>query len=716
MDGIVATPAASATPVLAPTPPSTSSTTDSQITSTSAPTTQGVVAAMVAAIDVSQADGTMGDTTPAGATPGSQLVLGSPGGGSGGVVVGSVTDKFTMEYIEGVALQNFDFVATIPQQEPAREEGSTTWRTLMTRCRQMGFLVEDGSAWNFLGIPKMESADPDKNIIKGRSGILKDILETTSDASLDPEETAKRARLIYKLGEYRDECLKELPEVLKLRKESRKGRDKLMRWAEIDLNTRIGLGKDFGTGTLEALSLSNILEADNGLIHIDVEQARTFTGNLWKGGKDAVETMKTIEGKEIIIWCPTSKEDVGRLASAIVKGTEAGIRCTVTVLIPLDPKPKCHEVSQFTDLWSHELVSGKWAAFTRSTRFSAKPVKIVVSGSFAPMHQTKSLCMVSLTTEGGRNEMTMLHSRGSIGRLASREIVVVVDLAEEEEIEFVKMIGIMREEVIAEWHGPSRAPSSRAGEKRILYAGVVKEAGAWAARMAVMRIKVHLNPLDVVVGLHSTFGNPDSILIDMSGGTVGAKVQKLVEDAVMVSPRLMVARSTASEKQWKERTEAIFHQNGEYIEKVRYRTSQGGNTIAIPPVLQEQKDRKKKEVKGNDDKLTQIIVRLRGEFIEAQEDQAPRIVQMIAEKSQTKLDEEESAVVAGKHQWKKIKDPRTGWKGDILIKCSDEDEVIKIYRLIEGKALELGDDGRITVEVIPHARLAIEARNRASPL
>ena len=153
-----------------------------------------------------------------------------------------------------------------------------------------------------------------------------------------------------------------------LRKESKKGKDKLMRWAETDVIFKSGLKEDFGSGALEVLDPSNILktnqEINNGLIHIGRAHARTYTGNLWKGGKGAVDTMKDIEGKEITIWCPSSKEDVGRLASAVVRGTEQGIKCTIIVVIPLGPKPKCHQVSQFTDLWSHELISGKWAAFT----------------------------------------------------------------------------------------------------------------------------------------------------------------------------------------------------------------------------------------------------------------------------------------------------------------------------------------------------------------
>ena len=176
--------------------------------------------------------------------------------------------------------------------------------------------------------------------------------------------------------------------------------------------------------------------------------------------------MKLLAGEGIIIWCPNSKEDVGRVASAIVKATEMGMVGKVTVVIPLDPKPKCHEVNQFTDLWTHELLQGKWAAFTEKIQFSAEPVKIVVSGSFAPMHQTKSLCMVTLGTRGGKGEIGMMVPRGSIGKIETRE-VVIIDMAEEEEVEFVKAMDKMKQEIIESWHGPSRAPSSRGGDRRL---------------------------------------------------------------------------------------------------------------------------------------------------------------------------------------------------------------------------------------------------------
>ena len=681
-------------------------------------TMEGFVAARVAEMDTMERQSDpVTSTTSTISTAGPRPVPGTPVGGGGGVVVGSVFDKFSIDYIEDVVLANFDIVASMDIEED--DEGSTTWRTFKRKCLQMGFMLREECAWLFLGVPKMESAEPDKNLVKGRSGLLNDYLGTISDANLNPKEKDERARLVVKVDEKKKICLAELPEVLKARKAARKGKDKLMRWAEVDGLTRAWLGEEFGEGTTEALGLSNVLRIhnpiDNGLQHLDIEEARNYTGEIWKGGMEALGAYTRLGGNEIILWCPQNREDIGRVASSIVKAIEMGIEAKITLVIPLDPKPKCHRVNQFTDLWTHELLQSKWSAFVKTARFSPEPVKVIVSGNFAPMHQTKSLCMITLSTQGGEQQIKMMKTRGSIGEIEKKEILII-DMAEEEEIDFVKNMSILKEECILNWHGPSRAPSTKAGEKRILYAGVVKEEGAWEARIALMRVKMHLNHMDVVVGLHSTFGNPDAILIEVSGAGAGCLVQELTEDAVMISSRLMLARSRASEKQWRDKVEELHQMEGEYIEKVRYRPSQGGETIATLPVLQEEKERKMKPNKDDEEKMKQVILRLRGEFIETRGDQAQTFMKMISKATLVQFDEEESEIVINKGQWKKLSDPRFGWKGDIITKCESAEKIIDIYKLIEGKTIEMGEGARITVEVIPHARLVIEARTRATSL
>ena len=49
----------------------------------------------------------------------------------------------------------------------------------------------------------------------------------------------RRAKLVVQIDKARNTCLAELPEVLKLRKEAKTGKDKLMRFAEIEKIARI---------------------------------------------------------------------------------------------------------------------------------------------------------------------------------------------------------------------------------------------------------------------------------------------------------------------------------------------------------------------------------------------------------------------------------------------------------------------------------------------
>ena len=220
----------------------------------------GIAAARVAEVEAVEAQvggEALGNATAAGAIPGLLPAQGSPGEGTSGVAVGSGFGKMHMDYVDGVALQNFDFVASMEKKEGF--EGSEAWKSVQKSSESMGYMLEEDDPWKFLGISKMESAEPDKNYIKGRASILNDFLESVSDAYLDPEEKMKRAMLVVKMEDAKSRCLKELPEVTRLRKESRSGKDKLMRWGEIDNKTEEWLGQGFPESTFMALNLSSIL-------------------------------------------------------------------------------------------------------------------------------------------------------------------------------------------------------------------------------------------------------------------------------------------------------------------------------------------------------------------------------------------------------------------------------------------------------------------------
>ena len=58
-----------------------------------------------------------------------------------------------------------------------------------------------------------------------------------------------------------------------------------------------------------------------------------------------------------------------------------------------------------------------------------------------------------------------------------------------------------------------------------------------------------------------------------------------------------------------------------------------------------------------------------------------------------------------------MKDPRFGWRGEIFFKVKTAEEVIKMYTCLEGKHFNVGVEGVILIEVIPHVALVEKARN-----
>ncbi len=110
------------------------------------------------------------------------------------------------------------------------------------------------------------------------------------------------------------------------------------------------------------------------------------------------------------MWCPDNREDLGRLCAGVAKAAVQGLQVQVTMAIPLEPRPGCHNAGQFGDTWTHELLQGKWTPFISDIRFSSEPMKILNSGMHAPMHQVNSLCMVTISSEGGSGSSDMMKS------------------------------------------------------------------------------------------------------------------------------------------------------------------------------------------------------------------------------------------------------------------------------------------------------------------
>ena len=622
-------------------------------------------------------------------------------------------DLLIRNYIENAALMHGDRMMMDSRQV---FEGSVPWVKFQQWAMFADFDLVANGAWELLGVAKYEGPAPDKMSATHRANILLDMLTAVGESSLDPEEQADRARMVCQVPKALQKVLDELKEVLETRKKCKSSKDRLPKWGEASNEV---LKLVMGTVTTPGVCMlrtSNVLrsvpmELGQGHQLATTVVARDFVGKLLKGGGDTVEALSEIDGSGVTLWCPESREDLGRLCAGIMKAAGTKIRATVTIVIPLEPRPGCHRPEAILDTWSHELLSNKWLPIIDDVRFSSEPVKVVVSGRFAPMHQVKSLCLVSLCTFQGRGTKGMMVSRGVLnGGMGPG--MIVADIQEEDEVNFLRLAHKITSDVVLEWHGPARAASTTKEAKRLIYVGNIACRGALEARASLLQVKVQMQELDVILGLHSTYGNEETVIVDVSSPAAALKVLNLTEDAVMVSPRLMLARSSASELQWQESVNRIFEDNdNDYVDKVRYRPSGGGGVIAAAPALKEQRELKKFQAKGSDGRELQVVIRLGGELIQGRARELEQFVAKIAECSRIPLAESHTEVLKAPYQWSMMSDARYGWRGDILIKLATKAEVILLYRSVEGKSIAVADGGQISIEVLPHVTLVDELRN-----
>eukprot|EP00972_Heterocapsa_arctica_P012279 1800266-Heterocapsa_arctica.AAC.1 len=81
------------------------------------------------------------------------------------------------------------------------------------------------------------------------------------DAALEPQEQAERAKWICKASEAKEQCLTELQNVQKTRKQMNVAKDRLPRWAEASVGVMEHIMKENDYGSISVLSLSNILRS-----------------------------------------------------------------------------------------------------------------------------------------------------------------------------------------------------------------------------------------------------------------------------------------------------------------------------------------------------------------------------------------------------------------------------------------------------------------------
>ena len=643
--------------------------------------------------------------------PGLQPTQDVPEGDGQGAAVGSRFETAIRDFIDSEVMLNFDYMSVDAIGDGSSATGSPAWAALCRDLSLFGYDLHVDDAWDRFGLCKMEGPAPDKALVLRRAGLLGDLLNSVADGPLTEPEREMKRNWISRATEAHQQCLNELKEVLRVRKMQKVAKDRLPRWAEAEPAVVEHLVHEAGVPCTCLLNLSRIIRArpPTAATHNfpSPEEARDVCGKLLQGGDAFLQTMATMAGRGVMLWAPGEKEDLGRLCGGVAKAAMQGVPINLFVVVPLDPRPGCHSPWQFGDTWTHDLLQtqSRWAPFVQTISFSHEPMKIVVSGLHAPMHQIKSLCMVHLSSTSGTGTWSMMRSRGLVGS-APDAPMVVLDIAEKDELTLLGLLGQVPRDFVTSWQGPAKAASSTPQERRLLYTGRLTQGGNWAARVSLLRLKAIFQAIDVIIGLYTTYSLKEAVLIDITRPAAVTKVQELLEDAVLVSPRLLLARTTASETQWRAAVDSAFQDDDDaYVERVRYRPSSGGGVLAMVPALAETRALRRNAHRAPDGRELQVVLRFSGELIGGRFPEVHTFMALAREAARLPLHPQAVEELTAVYQWKPLVDARAGWRGDVLLQVRHRDEVKVTFQRLEGKAIDVAGQGRIVIEVIPHVSL-----------
>ena len=166
-------------------------------------------------------------------------------------------------------------------KEEEEMEGGAAWLKMVKDLRLLAFDMDNDDGWAMLGVSKLEGPEPDKNTIFKRAGLINDILDTTPDAALEPQEQATRARWVCRVQVVKLQCAGELREVIKTRKQMEIMKDRLPRWAEAAPTVVEHVMREVGKPSICALNMSNLLRS--GEMRADGAQVRNTNGRKGVG-------------------------------------------------------------------------------------------------------------------------------------------------------------------------------------------------------------------------------------------------------------------------------------------------------------------------------------------------------------------------------------------------------------------------------------------------
>ena len=565
----------------------------------------------------------------------------------------------------------------------------------------LAFDLGASDPWEILGFSRLEGPKPTTHTLISRRDVATKIVDSCA-ISLSAAAQDDAANIQSKLQKACYDCNITLEAVLRERRSLKGAGRNVPRWMEPSPQMYSYLKSNSPQPCRMALHLSNLRGAElgSGTHAADVITCRSLHSHLC-GPMEEIERALTHWGDRVLVtWAPTDNGQLLKVAAAARKlfNSQAG-QAHLVLAVPFDPYPAFEKVSDITDVWDHPLLHDKWRDVLVDVHFLIPPSRIIVSGSFAPIHAQKCLALFTLGLPGLPAVPRLTNWQPKFFSFASGP-VINVDVLGECRYAVRGIISTMGlPAVLAIDHPKTSLGSTREAPRAVIQIHIGAGQISPLHMEALLRwLHGALQNFQVIVGLLNTMASPTAMLLDCMATAAGHLHAELCWSSLVISPRLILIESRTDAQTWNASLSSAWNVNpNEAGIKVRYRPSSGikkafAHVDATATDIAAVRARKAHANSGpspQDPPTLQATISMPLGTCGPLEQWLPVFMANVASTNGLPLERSRAEAGLDIHKWRAIMGYDGSWTGKVIIQLATLQELQNLHTFLHGQGIEI---------------------------
>ena len=604
------------------------------------------------------------------------------------------------------------------------------WSNMMTLLRTLHFDLHNECPWRKLGIPRLEGPEPTPIHVDMRRRQAHTLLDMSTflNWSEGDKSLAQKARQTFQ--EAYEQVSHALPEVTKLRQQTRQ--ELTPPYAEMSpqlltylSQQTVARGNNWHlAGMLSNLQGINLSEFPRLM---PVPQARLLHEAMIRGGRHGDLALSQLSNGGVVMWAPSNTEHLHRMLATYQKVSARSNEGPTLILLTLhEHYPGILSADMLMDLCRHPIHKTRWQALIKATFVLPHPARCVTTGRHGPRTVDKACTLFVISTAPESQPPLLAEWRLPFMHARTGPTVCMDGPADCTPLMFRLQQRVHLPGVLA-WEGPLRSYGSGGDTSRVLFKVYFEtRASQLILDIATATLQRQPEATNFYVGSQNMFNDPTAMRVELPALetiTNDPELLGLIDQAVVVSPQLILIHTHADQATWKEALTAMQrHDPEQAIFRITWRQSHNkGEVWAAPQVLpaQAQADRirarGRRQPAGADEYRSELLlIKLTSALGPSPESILAELIAQIQLALGTPISRAPGNNGLQPHQFREKRDGTGAWDGSLQLRLPRLEEAKLVTNLLDGATLDI--DGALSPFSCTNPRLNSTNANNASTM